>query len=120
VLQDHVSSAPAGQIATDVTVEDEGVGVPAGLEEKIFERVVRGREPGSGPIGTGLGLYILGRWNWWPSPLSRSGAADDPQINPADAAASGLCSGRRLTLRRLSHLGLLLTELAVDLDLHLL
>jgi len=32
-------------------------------------------------------VAILGRWNWWPSPLSRNGAAEDPQVNPADAAA---------------------------------
>jgi signal transduction histidine kinase len=41
-----------------VTVEDDGDGVPAGLEEKIFERFVRGCEAGTGPTGTGLGLYI--------------------------------------------------------------
>lgn len=41
-----------------VTVEDDGEGVPAGLEDKIFDRFVRGNEAGSGPTGTGLGLYI--------------------------------------------------------------
>jgi signal transduction histidine kinase len=41
-----------------VTVEDDGEGVPAGFEDKIFDRFVRGYEAGSGPTGTGLGLYI--------------------------------------------------------------
>jgi signal transduction histidine kinase len=41
-----------------VTVEDDGEGVPAGFEDKIFDRFVRGYEAGAGPTGTGLGLYI--------------------------------------------------------------
>jgi signal transduction histidine kinase len=41
-----------------VTVEDDGQGIAPDLEDKIFERFVRGQEAGSGPTGTGLGLYI--------------------------------------------------------------
>ncbi|HEX4755625.1 MAG TPA: MMPL family transporter [Candidatus Dormibacteraeota bacterium] len=32
-------------------------------------------------------VAILGNWNWWPSSLFRNGAAEDPEVTPADAAA---------------------------------
>jgi signal transduction histidine kinase len=75
----EVRVAVASGESPHVTVEDEGVGVPAGLEEKIFERFVRGREPGSGPIGTGLGLYIcrdLARRNGADVVLEHSGPGE--------------------------------------------
>ena len=59
-----------------VIVEDDGEGVPAGLEDKIFDRFVRGNEAGSGPTGTGLGLYIcreLARRNGADVTLASSG-----------------------------------------------
>jgi signal transduction histidine kinase len=42
-----------------VSVEDRGVGIPADLGERIFERFYRINDPSLGyPPGTGLGLYI--------------------------------------------------------------
>jgi signal transduction histidine kinase len=42
-----------------VAVDDEGVGIPAEMTERIFERLVRIDQPELGyPPGTGLGLYI--------------------------------------------------------------
>ena len=42
-----------------ITVRDNGVGVPAGKREAIFERFVRVDDHQLGPVpGTGLGLYI--------------------------------------------------------------
>ena len=42
-----------------IEVEDNGVGIPPGKEEAIFDQFVRLDEPSLGPIpGTGLGLYI--------------------------------------------------------------
>ena len=57
---DHprVEVAVCGGAAPRVTVRDRGMGIPPGAEERIFERFVRGHEAGSGPAGTGLGLYI--------------------------------------------------------------
>jgi signal transduction histidine kinase len=107
----HGGTTPAVQVVVgggespQVTVEDDGLGVAAGLEEKIFERFVRGHEPGSGPIGTGLGLYIcrdLARRNGaevilLPSGPGqgtrfavtfRSGPASNPDVTPAPRYAS--------------------------------
>jgi signal transduction histidine kinase len=57
---DHpcVEVAVSGGAAPRVTVCDRGLGIAPGTEERIFERFVRGHEAGSGPAGTGLGLYI--------------------------------------------------------------
>ncbi|GAC1338997.1 MAG: hypothetical protein NVSMB29_05640 [Candidatus Dormibacteria bacterium] len=41
-----------------VRVQDQGEGIPAGMEERIFERFVRGDPAGQGPPGTGLGLSV--------------------------------------------------------------
>jgi signal transduction histidine kinase len=70
-----VSADPAPR----VTVRDRGVGIAAGAEERIFERFVRGHETGSGPAGTGLGLYIcrdLARRNGAEVTLMQTGAGE--------------------------------------------
>ncbi len=41
-----------------VTVEDRGRGITAEMQERIFERFVRGDQAAAGAPGTGLGLYI--------------------------------------------------------------
>jgi len=41
-----------------VSVEDHGRGIPSELQERIFERFVRGERAGAGSSGSGLGLYI--------------------------------------------------------------
>jgi sigma-B regulation protein RsbU (phosphoserine phosphatase) len=53
----RLSRLPDGQMC--VSVHDDGPGIPAGEEERIFERFYRVREAArSGPAGTGLGLAI--------------------------------------------------------------
>jgi PAS domain S-box-containing protein len=48
-----------GGEAPAVRVEDHGVGIPAELAERVFERFYRVNDPALGyPPGTGLGLYI--------------------------------------------------------------
>lgn len=47
-------------LALVIEVSDRGPGVAAGLEERLFERGVRGDHAG-GPSGHGLGLYIVRR-----------------------------------------------------------
>jgi K+-sensing histidine kinase KdpD len=45
-----------------VSVEDEGVGIPVTLREKVFERFYRVKKTAAtGPAGTGLGLYVCRR-----------------------------------------------------------
>jgi signal transduction histidine kinase len=42
-----------------IEVEDNGIGITPGMEERIFERFVRLDDPILGPVpGTGLGLYL--------------------------------------------------------------
>jgi two-component system sensor histidine kinase KdpD len=50
-------SATAGDGKLEVSVADEGPGVPEGQEETIFEKFARGRQESSTP-GVGLGLAI--------------------------------------------------------------
>lgn len=47
-------------LALVIEVSDRGPGVAAGLEDRLFERGVRGNHA-SGPSGHGLGLYIVRR-----------------------------------------------------------
>jgi two-component system phosphate regulon sensor histidine kinase PhoR len=54
---DVTVSATSGDGRVRVEVEDEGLGIPAGEQESVFEKFYRGREAGV-PSGTGLGLYI--------------------------------------------------------------
>ena len=54
-IKAHVLSTPDGPT---VTIEDHGVGIPKEMQERIFERFVRGEAEGAGPPGSGLGLYI--------------------------------------------------------------
>jgi signal transduction histidine kinase len=42
-----------------IVVSDQGPGLPAGEEEHVFERFVRGRAAGSRTGGSGLGLAIV-------------------------------------------------------------
>ncbi|HEY0603742.1 MAG TPA: ATP-binding protein [Herpetosiphonaceae bacterium] len=42
----------------EVTVADQGPGVPAAMQERIFEKFYRGAPPEHGPGGSGLGLTI--------------------------------------------------------------
>lgn len=44
------------QISVLIRIEDDGVGLPSGFAQKMFEPFTRG---GSGADGTGLGLYIV-------------------------------------------------------------
>ncbi len=54
--------ARAGGDRIDVTVEDEGIGIPPGDHERIFERFVQGEAGDRRPFGgIGLGLYIVRR-----------------------------------------------------------
>ena len=49
-----------GRSSTYLTVEDQGVGIPAAEKKKIFDRFYRsGNENTRGAQGTGLGLYIV-------------------------------------------------------------
>jgi signal transduction histidine kinase len=41
-----------------IAVEDHGDGIPVEMHERVFERFVRGSQPGAGPPGSGLGLYV--------------------------------------------------------------
>jgi signal transduction histidine kinase len=50
-------SAGADGTACSVRVRDHGVGVPAGMEERIFDRFVRAHEA-THRRGSGLGLYV--------------------------------------------------------------
>lgn len=43
----------------ELTLGDEGPGIPADLEDRIFDRRFSGREAGGGSRGTGLGLAIV-------------------------------------------------------------
>ena len=61
----YCTGAPRVTVSCDdptapmITVRDNGVGVPAGKREAIFERFVRVDDDQLGPVpGTGLGLYI--------------------------------------------------------------
>jgi signal transduction histidine kinase len=42
-----------------ITVADDGPGIPAGVGDRVFERLYTGREGPSRSIGTGLGLAIV-------------------------------------------------------------
>jgi PAS domain S-box-containing protein len=54
--------ARAGGDRIDVTVEDEGIGIPPGDHERIFERFVQGEAGDRRRFGgIGLGLYIVRR-----------------------------------------------------------
>ena len=50
-------------------VEDEGLGIPAAEQQRIFEKFYRGPEPDVRVGGTGLGLYVS-------SELVRRGTGD--------------------------------------------
>ncbi|CAB4758867.1 unannotated protein [freshwater metagenome] len=50
-----VSGTPAGGVV-DVTVTDNGIGIPPGMREQVFQRFER--VPGTGLGGTGMGLSI--------------------------------------------------------------
>ena len=41
-----------------VSVEDHGRCIPREMQDRIFERFVRGERAGAGSSGSGLGLYI--------------------------------------------------------------
>jgi len=53
----HVRSLPRAGGGVRIEVEDEGSGIPAGMEERIFERFAQ-LESGDERLGTGLGLTI--------------------------------------------------------------
>lgn len=53
----HVRSLPRTGGGARIEVEDEGSGIPAGMEERIFERFAQ-LESGDERVGTGLGLTI--------------------------------------------------------------
>ena len=53
----HVRSLPRAGGGARIEVEDEGSGIPAGMEERIFERFAQ-LESGDERLGTGLGLTI--------------------------------------------------------------
>jgi two-component system sensor histidine kinase SenX3 len=44
--------------AVEISVSDEGVGIPASERERIFRKFYRGESGGSRAGGTGLGLFI--------------------------------------------------------------
>ena len=56
-----LSVAQAGESSIRITVEDHGIGVPAGDREQIFERFFRAEnaEAASKISGAGLGLYLV-------------------------------------------------------------
>ncbi len=72
LLENAFKYSPAGGTVTvrgrsaigwiDVTVEDEGIGIPPGDHERIFERFVQGETGDRRRFGgIGLGLYIVRR-----------------------------------------------------------
>ncbi len=58
----HITAARAGDDSVQLAVEDEGVGIPAELRERVFDkffRATRGGDSGTNhPAGTGVGLAI--------------------------------------------------------------
>jgi signal transduction histidine kinase len=71
LLENAVRYSPAGgtvtvaarrrEDAVEVSVEDEGAGIPHGEQERIFRKFYRGEGAASGAVGagaTGLGLFL--------------------------------------------------------------
>ena len=57
-----VSAEACGELGVNITIQDEGPGIPSHLHEKIFEKFYRVDIPGSPPHdGLGLGLYVVRR-----------------------------------------------------------
>jgi signal transduction histidine kinase len=51
--------APAERLAVQVSVQDQGLGVPPAEAQQLFQRFVRLRRDIAGPVrGTGVGLYV--------------------------------------------------------------
>jgi two-component system sensor histidine kinase BaeS len=53
------TAEPASGDAVTVSVTDDGPGIPAGVGDRVFERLYTGREVPGRAIGTGLGLAIV-------------------------------------------------------------
>jgi signal transduction histidine kinase len=52
-------SAPAERLAVQVSVQDQGLGVPPAQAHQLFQRFVRLQRDIAGPVrGTGVGLYV--------------------------------------------------------------
>ena len=68
LIENALKFSPAGGVVTvegavmgteaRITVQDQGIGIPQGEIEQIFERFYRVNSPGSNTPGTGLGLHI--------------------------------------------------------------
>jgi signal transduction histidine kinase len=51
--------APAERLAVQVSIQDQGLGVPPAEAQQLFQRFVRLRRDIAGPVrGTGVGLYV--------------------------------------------------------------
>jgi signal transduction histidine kinase len=53
------TTASAAPDAVTITVGDDGPGIPAGVGDRVFERLYTGRDGPGRSIGTGLGLAIV-------------------------------------------------------------
>lgn len=86
----HSGERPVVEVSVEsgerplVRVEDHGTGIPAGAEERIFERFVRGDPAGQGPPGTGLGLAVAREL------AERNGAS--LELEPAEAGRGAVFS----------------------------
>jgi signal transduction histidine kinase len=74
-----------------ITVSDRGPGLPAGEEERVFERFYRGSASGSHAAGSGLGLAIVlalaERWGGTASLRNREDGGARAEVRfPAGAA----------------------------------
>lgn len=68
LIENALKFSPAGGVVTvegaivgteaHITVQDQGIGIPQGEIERVFERFYRVTSPGSNTPGTGLGLHI--------------------------------------------------------------
>jgi signal transduction histidine kinase len=78
-----------------IAVSDQGPGLPAGEDERVFERFVRGRAAGSRDGGSGLGLAIVRtiaeRWGGTAAIANRphGGARAEVQLPASPVAAGG-------------------------------
>ncbi|MFL6053152.1 MAG: PAS domain S-box protein [Actinoallomurus sp.] len=106
LLENAVKYSPDGGVITvrahlegdviAVTVEDDGIGIPAGDRERVFERFVQGEAGDRRRFGgLGLGLYIVRR-------LARA-QCGDVSAHPRPDGREG--TSMRFTLPRSGHIG---------------
>jgi signal transduction histidine kinase len=87
-----------------IVVEDDGPGVPAELQQVIFEPFRQGPTPSAHAPGTGIGLSLVARFaelhegRAWVQDREGGGASFRVYIPGHDAAAAGTEAGTHLSL----------------------